>query len=168
MADLLTHVLAALCLLTVASWRVEWLDTRWIPVGVCGVVVPDLVKLQLVVDADSVETALGIPFSWGYLGTLGGVVLVAAAVTMAFRREWWPRVYGLLLVGGSSALVLDGLRAYADGRASFWLFPVLPGYRPPTPSLYVSSDPVVPALAVVVTAAVLVVDRWVVTDPTWW
>ncbi|MHB9288034.1 hypothetical protein ACKVMT_13445 [Halobacteriales archaeon Cl-PHB] len=167
MADLLTHVLVAWSLLTVASWWLDWLDARWIPVGVGGVIIPDLVKLDLLLDADAVEAALGIPFSWGYLGSLGGVVLTAGAVTMAFDRCWWRRVYSLLVVGGSSALILDGLRAYADGRASFWLFPVLPSYRPPTPSLYVSSDPIVPALALALALVVLGVDRWVVAEPTW-
>jgi len=158
MADLLTHLLVAYALCTVATWRVDWLDRRWVVVGVGGAAIPDLVKVRLVVPPSAVERALGVPFDVAPLSTLGGVLLVAGLVTLAFERDRWPRAYGLLTFGGVSALVLDGLRAFADGRASAWLYP-LTGWRPPTPGLYVSSDPRVLLAAALLAAAVAAVDR---------
>ena len=158
MADLLSHLLAAYVVLTVASWRVDWLDQRWVAVGMGGAAIPDLVKVDIVLDADLVENTLGIPFTYGPLSTLGGVVLVAGLITLAFDRRYWRRVFGLVTAGGMLSLVGDGLRTYADGTASAWLYPFT-NWRPPTPSLYVSSDPRVLVVMVLIAAAVAVIDR---------
>jgi hypothetical protein len=156
MPDLLSHVLLAYALLTVAGWRIDRLADEWVAVGVAGAAIPDLIKVEILVDSAAVSRALGVPFDVKAVGTLGGVLLVAGLIALAFGRRWRP-AYASLVAGGGSALVLDGLRAYADGRAGFWLYPV--PWRPPTPSLYVSSDPRVLAVAVVVAAAVVVADR---------
>lgn len=159
MADLLTHVLAAYVLLTVASWWTNWLDPRWVVVGMGGACIPDLQKFDLLLDADAVGAALGIPFTYSVTSTLGGVLLLAGAITLLFERRWWRRVYGLLVVGGLSHIAFDGLRVWADGSAGQWLFPLFPSYRPPTPSLYVTSDPLVPAVTIAVSLLVFVLDR---------
>jgi hypothetical protein len=161
MADLLTHLLAAYALLTVASWRVDWLERRWVVVGTGGAAIPDLVKIDLVLDEDVVAETLGVPFSYAPLSTLGGVAVVAGLITLAFERHLWPRTYGLVLLGGLSSLVGDSLRVFADGRASAWLYPVT-DWRPPAPSLYVSSDPGVLVVVLIVASAVFVLDRRVV------
>ena len=158
MADLLTHLLVPYALLTVASWAVEWLDRRWVVVGMGGAALPDLVKVEIVLDDGVVEALLGVPFSYEPLSTLGGVLLLAGAITVAFERRYWGRVFGLVTFGGLTSLVLDGLRVYADGRASAWLYPFT-GWRPPTPSLYVSSDPTVLAVALLAAGSVAVLDR---------
>jgi hypothetical protein len=164
MADLLTHVLVAYSLLTVAGWWVDWLDSRWIVIGMGGACIPDLQKVDVLVDADAVSAALGIPFTYSVTSTLGGVLLLSGAIAVLFDRRWWRRVYGLLVVGGGAHVALDGLRVWADGRASQWLFPLLPSYRPPTPSLYVTADPLVPLLVVAASLLVFVVDRRRNTD----
>jgi len=158
MADLLTHLLVAYVLLTAASWRVEWIGHRWVVVGIGGAAIPDLVKIRLLVDPNTVESALGITFAYAPLSALGGVLLVAGLIALAFEREQWRRVYGLVVVGGLSALALDGLRAYADGHASAYLYPVT-NWRPPTPSFYVSSDPGILVVALLLTVVVFAVDR---------
>lgn len=160
MADLLSHVLVAYVVLTVAGWRLDWLSREWVVVGMGGAIIPDLQRLDLLVDSTAVEGLLGIPFTYDHLGTLGGLVLVAALVTVAFERRWWGRVYGLLLAGGLSHLLVDGMRVWADGRAGAWLFPVFPGWRPPSPNLYVTANPVIPLLAALVAALVFGADRW--------
>lgn len=167
MADLLATLLAVIATLTAAGWWIAWLDRRWILVAAGGAFVPDLSRVSVIVDDDTIATLLGIPFDYAALETLGGVLLVSGIVAIWFERRYWPRVYGLLVVGGGVHLLLDGLRVFADGRSSTWLFPFAPAYRPPTPNLFVSSDPVVPALAVGLTAVVLALDRWVVADPVW-
>jgi len=163
MADLLTHLLLAFALGTIASWRVDWLTHRWVVVGVGGAAIPDLVKVDIVLDADTVAAALGIPFSFEPLSTLGGVLIVAGLITLAFERDHWRRVYGLVVTGGVLSLVVDGLRIYADGRASAWLYP-LSNWRPPTPSLYVSSDPLVLVVALSFATVVVAADRHLVAD----
>jgi hypothetical protein len=163
MADLLTHFLVAFSLFTVASWRVDWLDRRWLVVGTGGAAIPDLVKIELVLDEATIEGVLGLPFAYTPLSTAGGVLLVAGLVTLAFERDRWRRAYGLVTAGGILSLVVDGLRAYADGRASAWLYPVT-NWRPPTPSLYVSSDPTILVVALSLTAVVVAVDRRLATE----
>lgn len=161
MADLLTHILAAYVLLTVASWRVDWLGPRWTAVAMGGACLPDVQKVGLLLDADAASALVGVPFTYGFTSTLGGVLILAGVVTLAFERSYWRRLYALLVCGGMAHVALDGLRVWADGRASQWLFPVLPSYRPPTPGLYATSDPVVPALALAVSLAVFAVDTYV-------
>ena len=158
MADLLTHLLAPYILLTVASWRVDWLDQRWVVVGMGGAAIPDLVKVGIVLDERVVEAFLGVPFTYIPVSTLGGVLLLAGVITVAFERRRWRRVFGLVTFGGLTSLLLDGMRVYADGRASAWLYPFT-NWRPPTPSLYVSSDPTVLVVALLAAGTVAVIDR---------
>ncbi|MDQ2071145.1 hypothetical protein ACODNH_12765 [Haloarcula sp. NS06] len=158
MADLLTHLLVPYILLTVASWRVDWLDQHWVVVGMGGAAIPDLVKIEIVLEERTVESILGFPFSYDPLSTLGGVLLLAGIITVAFDRRHWRRVYGLVTFGGLTSLLLDGMRVYADGRASAWLYPFT-NWRPPTPSLYVSSDPTVLVVALLAAGTVTVLDR---------
>jgi len=161
MADLLSHVLVVYVVLTVAHWRVDWITRPWIPVGMGGAAIPDLVKVNVVLDGSSVSAALGVPFAWSPLSTLGGVVLVAGVVALAFDGRYRARAFAFLLGGGLASLVVDGLRVYADGRAGPWLYP-LTWWRPPTPSLYVTSDPRVLVIAVLLAGAVFGLDAWVV------
>lgn len=159
MADLLSHLLVAYVVLTVAGWRLDWLTPRLVVVGMGGAVVPDLTRIGLVLEPATVAAVVGVPFTWSHLATVGGVLLGSGAIAAAFERRWWRRAYAALVVGGTSHLVLDGMRVYADGRADQWLFPLLPGWRPPTPNLYVTSDPLVLVATVGLTAVVVAVDR---------
>ena len=155
MADLLTHVLVPYVVLTVANWWIDVAD-RWIPVAMGGAAIPDLVKLDVLLDDATIERVLGLPFSWEPISSLGGVLVVAAAIAVLFDHSERRRAYAWLVFGGLSALVLDALRAFADGQASFWLFPIW--WRPPTPNLYVSSDPRVLASALALAGTVSIVD----------
>lgn len=159
MADLLTHVLVPYVLLTVASWRWK-ISRRWIPVAMAGATIPDLTKLDLLLDGTRMGYLPEIPFALTPISSVTGVALIATGITVWFERTVWPRVYALLVFGGVSSVVLDGLRAFADGASTFWLYPVW--IRPPTPSLYVSSDPRVTMVTVAVATAVTIVQRRVV------
>ena len=128
----------------------------WIAVGVAGTALPDLVKMRILVDSKTVGELLGVPFAYDPFGTITGVALVAGLVTLLFARRHWQRVYLLVAFGGCVGLLTDGLRAYADGRAGFYLYPLW--WQPPTPSLFVSSDPRVLVVSLTVAAAVFVVD----------
>ena len=158
MAELLTHVLLAYVLLTVASWWTDAITARWVPIGMAGAAIPDLLKVERLVDERVLEGLLGVPFSYAPISSLGGVLVVAGGITLCFT-ESRRRVFGLLVAGGVSSLVLDGLRMYVDGHAGFWLYPLW--WRPPTPNLYVTSDPRVTAVAVLAGACVFLLDRYV-------
>ncbi|SFS73469.1 metal-dependent hydrolase [Halostagnicola kamekurae] len=160
MADLLSHVLVAYALGTVAGWRLEWLSSRWIAVAMVGAVVPDLNRIGLLVGEPTVEAALGTPFSFGAIQTLGGVIVLAGIGTLCFETHRF-RAYGLLLAGGLSHLLFDAIKRYADGEAGAWLFP-LTWARHPTPNLYVSSEPAVLLVALSLAVCVWALDRrWV-------
>ena len=161
MADLLTHVLAAYVLLTVAGWRVGWLEPRWVVVGMGGAAIPDLVKVERLVDEGVVQSALGVPFEYDPVSSLAGVLVIAGVITLFFGHAR-RRVYALLVTGGALSLALDGLRVYVDGSADFWLYPLW--WRPPTPSLYVTADARVVVVAMAVSIGVFVVDRYAVAS----
>lgn len=163
MADLLTHVLVPYVVLTIASWRVGWLDRSWVVVAMAGAIIPDLVKLSLLVDASTIGSLLGVSFTYQAVSSLGGVVLLAAAGTLAFQRRLWPRVFGLLVFGGFTALLLDGMRKFATGTANPWLYPFLYD-RIPTPNLYVTADTVVPLVAVTVAIGVFALDQYAIEE----
>lgn len=138
MADLLSHVLVTYAVLTVLSWRVEWLDRHWVVVGMGGAAIPDLVKIEMLVDDAVVQAAVGVPFTWEHLGSLWGLLWIGGAVGILFPSDLRRRAVSALLLGGGTSLLVDGMRVFADGRAAFWLYPLW--WRPPTPNLYVSAD----------------------------
>lgn len=156
MADLLTHVLVPYILVTVAGWIVT-VPKQWVPVAMGGAVIPDLVKIDLLLDADVVSQLLGTPFEYAPISSIAGVGVVAGVIALLFGDKNRRTAYGFLVFGGVTSLVLDGLRAFADGSAGFWLYPLW--IRPPTPSLYVTSDVRVVIVAVAVALLVTLLDR---------
>ncbi|QCS42035.1 metal-dependent hydrolase [Natrinema versiforme] len=159
MADLLSHVLLAYAGCTIASWY-RPIPDRWIAVVMVGAVLPDLNRITLLVANGTLEAALGTPFDFGALSTLGGGIVLAGigAMVVADRHR---RAFAALLAGVLSHLVIDGVKAYADGAAGAWLYPFT-WARHPTPSLYVSSDPAVLAVAVSVAVIAFALDRFAI------
>lgn len=162
MTELFSHVLLAYTVFTVASWRVAWLTQRWVAVGMIGSLLPDLNRIGLFVTDAVIEATLGVPFGIGAIHTLGGVVLFAAVGSLVIADHVKP-TFGLLLAGGLSHLLVDSLKVWVDGAASAWLYP-LSWYRPPTPGLYVSSDPRVVVVAGSIALTVALVDRRLIVD----
>jgi len=170
MAEWLTHIVLAYALFTAAGWYIEWLDRQWVAVGMVGSILPDLSRLDLVIDADRITAVFGVPFEWGGLHTLGGAVVLSAlgAVLFSTRRQQY-RAFLLLFAGALSHLVVDLPQAYADGLmiTNLYLFP-LPAWRFPTPGWYVSADRWVVVVSLAVALPVFVVDyyrRKQATDP---
>lgn len=157
MAVLLMHVLVPYVILTVAGWQFNWLTKRWIAIGMAGAAIPDLMKIQILLDDNLIESILGIPFSYAPISSLGGVLLIAGGITVFFETQR-RRIFSFLLFGALSSLVVDGLRVFADGRSGFWLYP-FSWWRPPTPSLYVTSDVRVLLTTILVSAVVFALDR---------
>lgn len=153
MSDLLTHVLVAYVLVTVLSWKYGWITPPYVTVMMAGTTIPDLNRLELIVPASSIEAALGVPFAWNALHTLGGAVTVAAigALLAPAAHRW--RVFGLLCFGIGTHLALDAFLVQPTVHSYPILWP-LTGYRPPTVELYRSTDRWPTATALVVATAV--------------
>jgi len=162
MAEWVTHVLVAYAVFTGVGWYIEWVDGRWVAVALVGSVLPDFDRLGLLVDDDWVTATTGVPFDWGGVHSLGGLVCLAGVGALLFgaRREQ-VRAYLLLLGGGLLHVALDVPQAYADGRAltNNYLFPVT-SWRPTTPGLYVSADRWVVIAAAALAGLVFVADRY--------
>ena len=105
--DALTHVLIAYALATALSLRHEWLTPRLTTVAMAGAIVPDLAKLRRVIPPETVESILGVPFSWQPFHTVGGGVLVILVASLSVRPAYRRPVALALALGIGSHFVLD-------------------------------------------------------------
>ena len=159
MAELFTHALAAYVLFTALGWAVEWLQPRWVVTGMVGSLLPDLSRIDMLVDAYAIEALLGVPFDWDAIHTLGGVVLLSAGGALLFGAATARRrAFALLVAGGGSHLALDAVKRWAGGVNGAYLYPVT-WWRNPTPGWYVSTDRWVLGVALGCAFVVFVVDR---------
>jgi hypothetical protein len=142
MPDLLAHAFVAYALASVLSWRYEWLGPPYVTVMMVGAFVPDLRKVGLFVDQRVVESLLGVPFSWDPLHYFGGVLVstVLGGFVLAPAGQARRRTLALLSLGATSHLLLDGLIRTPTGR-SYPVFWPLTEFQPPTPGLYLSTEP---------------------------
>jgi hypothetical protein len=163
MPDLLTHTLVGFTIGTVLSWQIDWAERHYVTAVMVGAVVPDLVKVKLLVPSAQLADSLGIPFSWLPLHTLGGAALSVLLIgTLVVGESHRRRALLMIAIGALSHLVLDGLLRTPTGRGGPVFWPIT-AYQPPTPGLYLSTDPWPAALAVAIAAVVVYVDRRVVS-----
>lgn len=166
MAEVFSHVLAAYVVFTIVSWRVDWIEPKWIVVAMVGAVLPDLNRFGLILDSDTIEAALGVPFGWGAIHTLGGVLLLSAIGALIFaERRHQLYAFAMLVGGGVSHLLLDAVKAWADGSNGMYLYP-LSWWRNPTPGWYVSADRWVFVAFLLLALIVFLIDAWV-REATW-
>lgn len=139
MPDVLTHVLAAYVLATALSFRVDWIAPPYVTLCMMGAMIPDLVKIGLVVPSARVEALLGVPFSWDAVHTLGGstvAVLVGVALVPSAYRT---RVFAMLALGVLSHHALDVLIYHPSGYVYDVFWPLSSTWVP-AGDLYNSSD----------------------------
>ena len=139
MPDVLTHVLVSYTLGTLLSFRYAWLRPAHVTLVMAGALVPDLMKIQLLVPDEFVAWVLGIPFTWSPIHTLVGSALVIGLGGLFVAPAQRPRAVALLAVGAGSHHALDLLLLTASGKAYAVFWPLL-DYRPPAGDLYLSSD----------------------------
>jgi hypothetical protein len=139
MPDLLTHVLVVYAVATALSWRVDALERRHVPVAMIGGALPDLSKLYLVVDADTVAGIIGVPISWEGMHTLGVVLVLSVVGTQLVERRERVAVLLALALGELVHFGLDSFIIRADGTVPPYLFPIS-WWQFPSGNLYVSSD----------------------------
>jgi len=138
MADLLTHVLTAYVLAALLSLRDDRITPAMTTAAMVGGLVPDLNRLGLVVQSSAVESALGVPFSWDALGTVGGVAVALGLGTLAVPPRLRRRTATLLALGVLSHFLLDYLLFFPSGHTHPYLWP-LTAAGLPGPGLYLSS-----------------------------
>lgn len=161
MAEWFSHVLFAYAIFTIARWPINWIDTKWVAVGMIGALLPDLNRLELVLPGEIITSVVGIEFGWLGLHTIAGVTLLAGIGALLFRKApTQQRAFPLLLGGALSHLILDLPQRYADGHMllSTYAFP-LPVPRPPTPGWYSTPDRWVAGIAVILALLVFVLNH---------
>lgn len=149
MPDLLTHVLLAYAVAGVVAWQTSFPD-RFVPVVCVGATIPDAMKAAVVADV-AIGNALGVPYSFWGLHTVGGVLALGGLGALTIRRTDRRRALTALVAGGVGHLLLDLFVIRVDGVGPPYLFP-FSAWLPPAGNLYASSDlwPVAVALAVAV------------------
>lgn len=140
MPDLLAHALIAYAVCTALAWRYDWLSPAYVTVGMVGVFIPDLTKIGLVIPDAAVEHALGLPFSWSGIHTAGGAVVGVAIGAVLVPEGERRRVAALLALGAATHLLADALLLKPTGHSYAVLWP-LTRWHPPTPGLYLSTQP---------------------------
>jgi len=153
MADLLTHVLTAYVLAALLSLRDDRITPAMTTAAMVGGLVPDLNRIELLVPASAVESAVGVPFGWDAFGTVGGVVVVLGLGTLAVPPRLRRRTAALLALGATSHFCLDYLLFFPSGYSHPYLWP-LTAAGLPGPGLYLSSDRW-PAIVAVVCAGLV-------------
>ncbi len=164
MPDLLTHVLAAYVLATLLSFRYEWITPQYVTAAMVGAVVPDLAKISLLVPSYQVGSALGVPFDWFAIHTIGGSLVVIALCALLTGASHRRRVFLLLALGAASHHALDALLITSTGY-SYAIFWPVSTYHPPSPGLFLSTDRWPAAVSGAAAATVWYVrSQWSVTE----
>jgi len=127
-------------------------------IGAIGSMVPNLSRIGMFVSELRIESVLGVGLRFGALSTLGGAVLLCGVGIMLFARK---RRYAFVVLGSGALthLLVDAVKAWADGQAAAWLY-LLTWWRHATPNLYVSADWWMAVGAVFVAGGVWVCDRF--------
>ena len=167
MAEWLTHVLLMYALGTVGTWKLDWLDSRWVAVAMIGAILPDLSRLYLIVPSELITQVTGLPFHWNGLHTVGGILFLAGIGAMVFvRPKDQKRAFLLLGTGALFHLVVDIPQTYADGLTitNLYFFPIT-SWRMVTPGWYVPADRWVVVFGFLIAFPVFLLDRYRTRNP---
>ncbi|QLD88830.1 metal-dependent hydrolase [Natronomonas salina] len=158
MPDLLTHALVGFVVGTALSWRDDRVTGPFVTLVMVGALSPDLNRIELLVPDPTVETLVGIPWTWVPLHRLGGTVLVVTVAALLVDRRHRRLAVGLLAAGATSHYALDFLLYKPSGLTSplLWPFTV---HRFAVEGIYVSSDRWPAVVAGVAAICVWLIDR---------
>jgi len=149
MPNLLTHALVAYKIARILSWHYTGLSPAYVTVVLAGAFIPHLTEIRFVVSSGMVEQVLGVPFDWGVLRIAGGALFAILIGGVIITSRELRRTFVLLNVGAASHLLADTLLLTPSGRLYALLWP-LTRWHPPTPGLYLSTQPVPTVFAAVV------------------
>ena len=106
-ADRFTHMLAAMSIAVIASWRYGWITPPLVVACMVGAAIPDLSRVDLILPADTITALIGLPWSWDVLHRAGGAILVAIIFVLLVREDLRLPVFAMLTVGIGSHFVID-------------------------------------------------------------
>ena len=153
MAELFTHMLVGYVVAVVLSWRYEWITYPYVTLVMGAAILPDLNRTELVLPAATIETALGVPWSWTPLHRVSGTFLVVCFGALLAPKRLRRRVFALLVIGATSHYALDLLLYKPPGLVGPFFWPIT-DYRFALEGFYLSSDRW-PALVMTPVAAVV-------------
>lgn len=158
MPDLLTHALVGFVVGTALSWRDDRVTAPFVTLVMVGALSPDLNRIELLVPDPTVETLVGIPWTWTPLHRLGGTVLVVAVAALLVHRRHRRLTVALLAAGATSHYALDFLLYKPSGLTSplLWPFTV---HRFAVEGIYLSSDRWLAVVAGGAALCVWLIDR---------
>ncbi len=139
LADLLTHLFVGYTIGMILSWRYERIKSPHITAIMVGAALPDLNRIRLLLDPIKLEQVFGVPFSWGPIHTVGGVLVIIAIGSLLTVQKDSKMIFILLGIGAISHLFLDSLLITASGYSYAVFWPFLESH-PSTPGLYLSTD----------------------------
>lgn len=166
MPDLLAHVLFAYAGVTVARWRIDWMTPPLVTLAMVGSTLPDLSKVHLVLDDDALEALVGGTIEWLALHTGGGIALSVTIASVLVAARYRRRATVAVAAGAISHVVLDLFLDTASGVAPYAIFWPVTTYRPPTPGLYLSTQPWPTLFAGVLAALTWGFDRYRSGEPS--
>ena len=163
MAELLTHVLAAFIFATVASWRFTSITPPLVIACMIGAVIPDLNRVDLILPAETITALTGLPWEWGVFHRAGGALLVAVIFALLVRGDLRIPVFAMLTVGIASHFFIDYFLWQPTGATNLMLWPFLHvtvDYQ----GFYRSTERWTAVLAIIGTAIILVIDRYLIAS----
>lgn len=157
-AELLTHVLAALVLGVILSWWIRWITPPMIATAMIGATLPDLNRLGILIPEAVIRATFDVMWDWTVLHRAGGTLLVVLILALMVPRQYTIPVLAMLTLGATSHYALDILLWRPSGLTSPLFWPVT-AYRVPIDGVYLSSDRWPTGLAILATGFVLWIDR---------
>ncbi len=107
MTDLLTHVLIAFAVGQLVASVYPWVTRSYRTAILTGAVIPEIVKIELVIPGYTLTTLLGTTFSWNPLASVYGVTISILIGTLIVVPDARRRIFATLAVGVITHNVLD-------------------------------------------------------------
>lgn len=139
MPELLTHMLVGYCLAVLVSWRYDRITYPYVTLAMGGALLPDLNRVELVIPATTIESLLGISWSWVPLHRVVGTFLVVCLGAVVVPRAYRRAVIVMLVMGATSHYLLDSLLYNPSGLTGPFLWPLTES-RLALDGYYLSSD----------------------------
>jgi hypothetical protein len=140
------------------SWRYEWIAYPYVTLTMGAAILPDLNRIELALPASTIETVLGIPWSWVPLHRVSGTLLIVCLGSLLAPTRLRRRVFALLAVGATSHYTLDLMLYKPSGLSGPFLWP-LTDHRFAIEGIYLSSDRWPALVMITIAAAVWYLDR---------
>ena len=124
MTDLLTHVLIAFAVGQLVASVYPWVTRSYRTAILTGALIPEIVKIELVIPGYTLTTLLGTTFSWNPLASVYGVTISILIGTVVVVPDARRRIFLTLAVGVFTHIVLDIFVVQPAPTIGFLLWPV--------------------------------------------